>query len=137
MIGLFEKTKVNDMSFALDTLSVKNNVIARNIANKDTPMYKGTKIVFQEVMAEYFSSGPDKTLPLKRTHARHLPIVGDTLDPRTMVRFQNNPSLSNDGNDVNVDYEMSQQADTSIRYQLFSDLIGRKFSGLKEIIKTR
>ncbi|MBQ3034027.1 MAG: flagellar basal body rod protein FlgB, partial [Deferribacterales bacterium] len=86
---------------------------------------------------EYFSSGPDKTLPLKRTHARHLPIVGDTLDPRTMVRFQNNPSLRNDGNDVNVDYEMSQQADTSIRYQLFSDLIGRKFSGLKEIIKTR
>lgn len=137
MIGLFEKTKVNDMSFALDTLSVKNNTIARNIANKDTPMYKGTKIVFSEVMEEYFSAGPDKTLPLKRTDPKHLPVEGESMDPRTFVRFQNNPSVRNDGNDVNIDYEMSQQADTSIRYQLFSDLVGRKFSGLKEIIKTR
>lgn len=137
MIGLFEKTKVNDMGFALDALSVKNSTIARNIANKDTPMYKGTKIVFNEVMEEYFSSGPDKTMPLTRTNAMHLPVEGGSLDPRTMVRFQNNPSVRNDGNDVNIDYEMSQQADTSIRYQLFSDLIGRKFSGLKEIIKTR
>ncbi len=136
MIGLFEKTKINDMSFALDTLSVKNNTIARNIANKDTPMYKGTKIVFQEVMAEYFS-GASKELPLKRTNMRHLPVGSDSLDPRTMVRFQNNPSIRNDGNDVNLDYEMSQQVDTSIRYQLFSDLIGRKFNGLKEVIKTR
>ena len=68
---------------------------------------------------------------------RHLPVGSDSLDPRTMVRFQNNPSIRNDGNDVNLDYEMSQQVDTSIRYQLFSDLIGRKFNGLKEVIKTR
>ncbi len=136
MIGLFEKTKINDMSFALDTLSVKNNVIARNIANKDTPMYKATKIVFKEVMGEYFS-GSKSEIPLKRTNSRHLEVGSSSLDPRTMVRFQNNPSTRNDGNDVNLDYEMSQQVDTSIRYQLFSDLIGRKFNGLKEVIKTR
>ena len=36
MIGIFDKTKVNDLNFALDTLSVKNNGISRNIANQDT-----------------------------------------------------------------------------------------------------
>ena len=40
MIGIFDKTKVNDLNFALDTLSVKNNGISRNIANQDTPKYK-------------------------------------------------------------------------------------------------
>lgn len=136
MNGIFGKTKINDMEFALKTLSVKNNVLSRNIAHQDTPNYKSTKIVFSEVMEEYFS-GPSDNLPLKRTNAKHLPVGSDTLDPRTMVRFQNNPSLRNDGNDVNLDYEMSQQAETSIRYGLFAELIGKKFSGLKDIIKTR
>lgn len=136
MIGIFEKTDVNGMEFALKTLGTKNNVIAKNIANQSTPGYKGSKLVFQEVMSEYFSGG-GKTLPLVRTNPKHMSLGGESLDPNSMVRFQNNPSVRNDGNDVNIDYETSQQADTEMRYSLFAELIGKKFSGLKDIIKTR
>ncbi len=138
MVGLFDKSRVNDMGFALETLSTKRNGISRNVANGDTPMYKSTKLVFSEVMAEYFEGGNYDQLELTRTHAKHMSInADDGLDPRTMVRFQNNPSTRTDGNDVNMDFEMSQLADTDIRYQLFTDLVGRKFTGLVDITKTQ
>ena len=135
MIGIFDKTKVNDMSFALDTLSVKNNGISRNIANQDTPKYKAVKLVFSEVMEEYYSNERNP-MPLKRTNAMHMPTGTEELDPRTLVRFQNNPRVRHDGNDVNMDYEMSQQADAELRYKLLSQIVGKKVTGLVNLTKT-
>lgn len=135
MIGIFDKTKVNDMNFALDTLSVKNNGISRNIANQDTPKYKAVKLVFSEVMEEYYSNDKNP-ISLKRTNSMHMSTGGEELDPRTLVRFQNNPSVRNDGNDVNMDYEMSQQADAELRYKLLSQIVGKKVTGLVNLTKT-
>lgn len=135
MIGIFEKTKVNDLNFALDTLSVKNNGISRNIANQDTPKYKAVKLVFSEVMEEYYSNSKNP-VPLTRTNSMHMSVGGEELDPRTLVRFQNNPSIRNDGNDVNMDYEMSQQADAELRYKMLSQIVGKKVTGLVNLTKT-
>lgn len=136
MIGIFDKTKVNDLNFALDTLSVKNNGISRNIANQDTPKYKAVKLVFSEVMEEYYSNS-NNPVTLKRTNSMHMSIGDEELDPRTLVRFQNNPSTRNDGNDVNMDYEMSQQADAELRYKLLSQIAGKKVTGLVNLTKTQ
>ena len=136
MIGIFDKTKVNDLNFALDTLSVKNNGISRNIANQDTPKYKAVKLVFSEVMEEYYSNS-NNPVPLKRTTSMHIPLGSEELDPRTLVRFQNNPSIRNDGNDVNMDYEMSQQAEAELRYKLLSQIAGKKVTGLVDLTKTQ
>lgn len=135
MIGIFEKTKVNDLNFALDTLSVKNNGISRNIANQDTPKYKAVKLEFSEVMEEYYSNS-ENPVPLKRTNSMHMSVGGEELDPRTLVRFQNNPSLRNDGNDVNLDYEMSQQAEAELRYKMLAQIAGKKVTGLVDLTKT-
>lgn len=136
MIGIFDKTGANDIAFALRTLSAKNDVISRNIANQSTPGYKSSKLVFKEVMGEYFS-GSSPAMPLKITNANHLSVEGENFAPASMARFQNNPSVRNDGNDVNIDYETTQQADTEARYTLFAELAGKKLTGLKDIIKTR
>ncbi|MDT3694231.1 MAG: flagellar basal body rod protein FlgB [Mucispirillum sp.] len=136
MIGIFDKTKVNDLNFALDTLSVKNNGISRNIANQDTPKYKAVKLVFSEVMEEYYSNS-NNPVSLKRTNPMHMPVGDEELDPRTLVRFQNNPSIRNDGNDVNLDYEMSQQAEAELRYKLLSQIAGKKVTGLVDLTKTQ
>jgi len=136
MIGIFDKTKVNDLNFALDTLSVKNNGISRNIANQDTPKYKAVKLVFSEVMEEYYSNS-NNPVSLKRTNPMHMPVGDEELDPRTLVRFQNNPSIRNDGNDVNLDYEMSQQAEAELRYKMLSQIAGKKVTGLVDLTKTQ
>ena len=76
-------------------------------------------------------------MPLKRTNPMHMPTGMEELDPRTLVRFQNNPSIRNDGNDVNLDYEMSQQAEAELRYKMLSQIAGKKVTGLVNLTKTQ
>ena len=135
MDGIFRKTKVNDLDFALSTLSQKNRVIARNIANADTPFYKSSKIEFSEVMAEYMGQGSAK--PLYTTHEKHMQVGSTPPDIEGFIRRQNNPSLRTDMNDVNLDYEMSEQAGTSILFSMLSEIAGNKFGGLKSVISGR
>ncbi len=136
MLGLFERNGANDMAYALKALSVKNSTISRNIANVDTPDYKSTKLEFAEVMENYNLEKSKERVELSLTNSKHIQIKDLTLDAREHVRFQNNPSLRNDGNDVNIDYEMSQQADTSIRYTMYSDLVGKKLRGMVDLART-
>ena len=118
MIGFFDKIKLNDMAYALKTLNEKTQVIARNIANHDTPFYKAQKLEFGEVMGAYYSSSRQPTTP-----------------PSAFVRFQNNMSVRQDHNDVNLDYEMSEQAGASILYSAISQLANGKITSLKEILR--
>ena len=87
-------------------------------------------------MEEYYSNA-NNPVSLKRTNSMHMPLGDEELDPRTLVRFRNNPSIKNDGNDVNMDYEMSQQAEAELRYKLLSQIAGKKVTGLVELTRTQ
>lgn len=133
MQGIFERSKINALSAAVHTTSVKNTVIAENIVNMDTPGYKSRDLKFADVMGEVMGTG--KKLPLARTNEKHIPPAQRDIDPSELVYQQNNPSVRNDGNDVNIDYEMSQMAENTIRYNMFTDMLAGKFSKLKSVIK--
>ncbi|MCD8568298.1 MAG: flagellar basal body protein, partial [Geovibrio sp.] len=62
MRNIFSMSNVDKLSYGMDTASVKNNVIAENIANVDTPTYKASKLEFDEVMQDFLGTG--KKLPL-------------------------------------------------------------------------
>lgn len=135
MNGIFQKTLSNDLGFALSTLSEKNRQITRNIANADTPFYRAKKLVFSEVMQEYYSGSSSKKLYV--TNDRHIQPYKMPPDPNDFVRRQNNPSTRNDGNDVNLDYEMTELDASAMLYDMFAQISGGKFATLKEIIRTR
>ncbi|PLX66753.1 MAG: flagellar basal body rod protein FlgB [Denitrovibrio sp.] len=135
MLGVFDKMKINSLAAGLDTASVKNGVIAKNIANVDTPGFKAMDLKFNTVMKEALGEG--KKLPLAITNEKHLPPATRTVDPSSFIYQQNNPSVRNDGNDVNIDYEMTQMAENTIRYNMISDITGSKFTKLKSIFSGR
>ncbi|PLX69233.1 MAG: flagellar basal body rod protein FlgB [Denitrovibrio sp.] len=132
MQNVFDRMKIDKLSLGVDIAATKNRVIAENIANMDTPGYKAKDIKFDNVMQEALGNG--KKLPLERTNEKHIPPSATSINPAAFIYDQNNPSVRNDGNDVNIDYEMSQMAENTIRYNLFSDLTAGKFSKLKEVI---
>jgi flagellar basal-body rod protein FlgB len=134
-MDLFNKTMINDLGFALKVSSVKNDIISSNVANVDTPGYKSKKLEFKEVMTEYYGEG--KKLPMTVTHPMHFTGKPNILVPQSFAREQNNPSLRNDGNDVNLDYEMSEMAKNGIQYSMFSQIIAGRFTGLKSAITGR
>jgi len=135
MQGVFDKMKLNTLAYGLETTSAKNRIIAENIANIDTPGYKAKDLKFYDVMGEVLGTG--KKLPLARTDEQHLPPKTGFIDPSGYVYQQNNPSVRNDGNDVNIDYEMTQMAENTIRYNMISDMTAGKFTKLKNIIAGR
>jgi len=86
-------------------------------------------------MSEFYGEG--KKLPLTVTNPMHFTGKPNILEIESFAREQNNPSLRNDGNDVNLDYEMSEMAKNSIQYSMFSQIIAGKFTGLKSAITGR
>jgi len=134
-MNMFDKIRINDLHYGMNVSSVKNEVISQNIANADTPFYKAEKIVFDEVMAEYFSDW--KKIPLLVTDSKHIIPESKALDPDSYVRYQNNMSPRNDYNDVNLDYEMSEITGNGILYSMMTQLTGHSFTSLKTSIRGR
>ena len=134
-MNLFKTIGIEKLSYAMDVSSMKNKIIAENIANVDTPFYKAKKLDFFEAMKSYLETG--KKLPLYTTNEKHLQGKYDSPHPENFVKFQNNMSVRNDGNDVNLDYEMSELASNGIMFNMLSQITGFEFSKLKSSIQGR
>lgn len=134
-MGIFSEINIPGLNHALDVASKKNEVISKNIANVDTPGYKAKDIDFRKTMQEFFSGGDN--ISLKVTNQNHIPSSNNVFDLDSAVYEQNNPSLRNDGNDVNLDYEMSQMSSNAVKYSMYSQITGTEFSRLKSAITGR
>jgi len=135
MKTIFDKMNINALSMGLTVAGKKNEVIARNIANVDTPNYKAQDMDFDTVMKDF--TGQGKKLPLTQTDDQHLPQYDLPFEPSDYIYRQNNPSLRNDGNDVNLDYEMSSMAKNSVMYQALTTFTTHEFTKLKTAIQSR
>ncbi len=134
-MNMFDKMNISGLNYAMDVSSKRNQVISENIANVDTPNYKAKDLDFEKAMKEYFSGG--NNLPLKVTDKRHISPQNSEGNISSLIYEQNNPSLRNDGNDVNLDYEMSEMASNAVKYSMFSQITGTEFARLKSAITGR
>lgn len=125
------------MSRALDGLSMRQKAIAENVANADTPHYKRFEVAFEGQLAKTISQPEAFTVPMAATHPGHYRIDG----PQSLDDFQATLSRSsevtmrNDGNNVDIDAEMTRLAQTNVTYNAMADLMKRKMSGLHSIIR--
>ena len=110
---------------ALDYSSTRQEALADNIANIDTPGYQRKDASFESVLAAANDSD-----------GAGAPLIGQTNDPRD---FPIGPSSAGpmrvDGNNVDMDAEMAKLAQNQIYYQTLTELAGRQFSDLKYVIE--
>jgi len=122
---------------ALDGLSLRQQAIANNVANVDTPNFKATEVSFEEDLkaALQNQSSPD-ALDLRVGDPRHIgsqePVDVDSISPRAQQLLTT--SMRNDGNNVDVDREMTRLAETQLFFQATTQLINVKFNQLKTAI---
>ncbi|OGB36276.1 MAG: flagellar basal-body rod protein FlgB [Burkholderiales bacterium RIFCSPLOWO2_02_FULL_66_35] len=103
---------LNFQSNALLLRSQRQQVIASNIANADTPGFVARDFDFAAALkdAAGLRSAPD------RTHAQHLRLGStDPRSPDMAYTVQTQPSQ--DGNSVDLDRERANFVDNSIRYE--------------------
>lgn len=117
---------------ALQGLARRQEAVATNIANVDTPGYRRTDVSFEgELRAQL-----ETRRRLATTDPRHFAVapVGEGLLQTALDGAQGRTRAGrNDGNDVDIDYEMTRLAETSLRYQLLTQVAGTRFTTLKDI----
>ena len=111
----------------------KAQVIAGNIANLDTPGYQAQKFEFSEVLRQA-ASGNTESLPLTTTHAGHFGVTAsiDSVHGRISPKLNSLGGL--DGNSVNLDKEMADQAINNSAYIRTMQMLKSKMSILKNAI---
>lgn len=100
---------------ALTLRATRQELIASNIANADTPNYKAKDIDFAKALQGALA-GSSPTMPLAATASGHLNGSGRAvLGAPVMYRTAIQPSA--DGNTVDMDVERAQFADNALRYE--------------------
>ncbi|BDQ29148.1 flagellar basal body rod protein FlgB [Helicobacter ailurogastricus] len=104
---------------AMDYRSLRQDLIASNVANVDTPFYRPKDVDFESVLAEkkaeVFDHKQDKVLELAVTDARHLEPNLDESKKATLF-FRDGHLAKNDGNSVDLDIETSEMGKNSTMY---------------------
>lgn len=100
----------------------RQGLIQSNIANMETPGYTVQDFSFQRAM----ETAMQNQGTLSRTDPRHLDI-----DPVTMSKSMN---FSKEKRPVDLDEEMVKMSENQLMYEIASQLIGKKFDGIKYAI---
>ena len=123
---------------ALALRQQRQEILATNIANADTPNFKARDIDFNATLREAMGQGgglprlPDTSLTL--TSARHIPAQAHSTFPGTeLYRVPTQPSL--DGNTVEMDTERVQFADNTAHYQTGLQVLNGRIKSLLAAIQ--
>lgn len=129
-MGLFGAT-IQTLENSLDYATAKNRMIANNIANVDTPNYKAKEIDFKSVLNDTIS----RTFETKRTNPKHIPFSSGETNHTYRATTSNNTMYNHNGNNVDIDKEMSELAVNQIYYQALVDRLSGKFNSLQTVIR--
>jgi flagellar basal-body rod protein FlgB len=117
---------------ALGGLARRQQALADNIANVDTPGYKRKDVPF-ETQLRANSGGGGQLATTSAGHIAATSAQGSLLSGMSGDRGRTSTGR-NDGNNVDIDYEMTQLAETTLRYELLTQATTSRFSTLKEIV---
>ncbi|WP_163971217.1 flagellar basal body rod protein FlgB [Oceanobacillus halotolerans] len=122
---------IRSLESSLDYATMKNRTISNNIANVNTPNYKAKEVTFNNVLQDELSS----SINAKRTNAKHIPFQQNGETKSFHISTKNNTTYNHNGNNVDIDKEMTELAKNQIYYQSLVDRINGKFSSLQTVIR--
>ena len=126
--------KITDRAMAvlqksLDLREQKQQVIAANIANAETPGYSARKMSFEADLRKAINS-PD--LQGRQPNAKHFPIGNNGISGvRGQIVKQVDHNPLGDGNSVSLDDEMLDLSENQILFEAGAQILKKKLSILK------
>lgn len=102
---------------ALNLRAQRQQLLASNIANADTPGFKARDIEFRQALQDVLA-GRTAGAPLARTAAAHLAAPHNGGTPGSgALQYRSAAQPSFDGNTVDMDVERAQFAENAIHYE--------------------
>ncbi len=103
---------------AIGVLETRHKVLTENLANVETPGYRARDVDFNGALRAAFA---------QRGEHR-----GAAAPPPQVTR---DAPAGPDGNSVDVDMEMGKLSDNAFRLVALSELLGRRYAGLKALVR--
>lgn len=122
---------------SMDVAALRNEVIADNIANVDTPKFKRREVIFEDNLKKVLQ-GDSGTAKLKVNDTRHFNLAeesGNVAVPE--IKVMDDLSYRNDGNNVDIDVESAKLAKNKIMYDAVSQSMGEELTLLRLAITGR
>ena len=146
MSGLVDST-TSILRQALDGLTLRQSAISSNLANIDTPNYKPESVDFETALSREVeamstprgsgampASGPSADVAMLATDPRHYSSAGAVGAGVVTSTSSFSESLKNDGNQVDLESEMTALTQTQIKYSAVSRLIMGKYGQLSDVL---
>lgn len=132
MSGWLNGPVLNVLQKGLEASSMRQQVLSNNVANIDTPNFKRSDVDFQAVLGAALGE-KSKILSMKLTSPKHIPGVAE--GGGSGIVTDQTTSLRNDGNNVDVDREMSNVAENGLYYNSLTRAISSQLGLLRMVIK--
>ncbi len=127
----------SDLSFnrtALNLRSYRQELIASNMANADTPQFKARDIDFKSALADKMAGRNQGSLSLSRTSAKHLPGV-DGNPHGVELKYRMEYQGAADGNTVNMDVERSAFSENAIHTEALITFVRDRFQQMNAALQ--
>ena len=139
MIGRLVSTELMDLvQRSLDSAALSHKVVADNLANVDTPNFKRSEVVFSEKLKRAMEAKANASQRLEGavTDSRHIGFnESPSLDSiQSEVVVDRNTTQRNDGNNVDIDREVSLMAQNTVWYQTLAQITQMQFGQLRSAI---
>ena len=129
-------TEISTLRTAMNLRAYRQEVLASNIANADTPHYKARDLDFSAALSNAMAGKGDGGLHMKQTSARHL--QGEAVAPfGDSLRYRTEYQGAVDGNTVNMDVERAAFAENSLQYEAMITALRSRFSDLRNAMQSQ
>lgn len=130
---IFDRT-MQLLERSLDLRGARQQVIAANIANEETPKYRAKDLNFSQALAT--AQKGQLPIALVSTNQHHIGPKGTGYQQVT-GRIEEVPAgdLPLDANTVNIELEMAKMSDNAQQYNTAATIISMKFRGLLSAIR--
>jgi flagellar basal-body rod protein FlgB len=114
---------------SLDLRTRKQQVIAGNVANAETPGYSARKMEFEADLRSAINSPETKA---RTSHPKHFPIGVSGLDGvQGQITKQRSENPIGDGNTVSLEEEMFDMAQNQLLFEASGQILKKKLVMLK------
>ncbi len=121
---------------SMDVSMLRQDVIANNIANVDTPNFKRSVVNFETQLSQALSSDKRVAFTASRTHQAHFefdrPISYRDVHPRRVLDFST--TAKNNNNNVDIEVETANFLNNQNLYSLMSASLNTMYSRARVVL---
>jgi len=123
------------LSATLSAQSLRHSAISQNIANVDTPYYKRKEVLFENYLRRVLYDGPK--VRSERSDDRHVHFSTEVTSIRPSIFAETDSRYRNDGNNVDIDREMSIMAKNSLSYNAIVGFMSAFSQNMQTVMQAR